>query len=226
MKKNSRTISTIILIFCFVTTWALMAQEKDLFSFPVTTEASKAQFKKIAGKLQENKIVRSEFKQSKTIKALKRPLLSDGIFLIALGKGLYFETTKPFEQLTVITPDYLIQKDSGGNISKLNADAHPLLQKSTESFLSIFSGKTDSLYKQYDIYLMEEDANWQIGLTPKENNESKEYIGKIIFKGSLHLNTLIMIEKSGNVTTIEFSNHKVDQGDLSDEEIKKFELKK
>lgn len=225
MKKHFKST---ILILCLVVTCALYAQEKEkeLFSFPVTTDESMAQFKKIAGKLQENKIVRSEFKQSKSIKALKRPLLSDGIFLIALGKGLYFETTKPFEQLTVITPEYLIQKDSGGNVSKLNADAHPLLQKSTESFLSIFSGKIDTLNKQYNIYMLEENGEWQIGLTPKDDNDSKEYIGKIIFKGNKHLNTLIMIEKSGNTTTIEFSNHKTDQGELSAEETKKFELKK
>jgi len=225
MNKNLASVKTLLLLFWLITA-PLLSQEKDLFSFPVITEETMAQFKKIAGKLQENKIVRSEFKQSKSIKALKRPLLSNGIFLIALEKGLYFETTKPFEQLTVITPEYLIQKDSGGSISKLNTDAHPLLQKSTESFLAIFSGKTDSLYKQYDIFLIEEDGNWQIGLTPKTNNESSQYIGKIIFKGSIHLDALIMVEKSGNVTTIEFSNHKVDQGNLSEEEIKKFELKK
>ena len=71
-----------------------------------------------------------------------------------------------------------------------------------------------------------EGENWQIGLTPKDNNESKEYIGRIVFKGSKYLNSLYMEEKLGNTTVIEYSNHKTDQSELSSEEIKKFELKK
>ena len=213
-----------ILLFALCASFLQAEEEnKQLFSKPVTTDEAWQQFKKIAEKLQENKIVRAEFKQSKTIKTLKRPLLSEGNFLIATSKGLYFETTKPFEQLTVITADYLIQKDSGGNVSKIKSDAHPLLQKSTESFLSIFSGKTESLKEQYQIYLLEEGENWQIGLMPKDKNESKEYIGRIIFKGNKHLNTLYMEEKSGNYTTIEFANHRTDQGELSSDEQKKFE---
>ena len=201
-------------------------ENKTLFSNPVVSDESMTQFKKIAEKLQENKIVRADFKQTKSIKVLKRPLLSEGVFLISQAKGLYFETIKPYEQLTVITSEYLIQKDSGGNVSKLKSDSHPLLQKSTESFLSIFSGKTESLKEQYKIFILIEGENWQIGLTPKDNNESKEYIGRIVFKGSKYLNSLYMEEKLGNTTVIEYSNHKTDQSELSSEEIKKFELKK
>lgn len=224
---NTLIFFTFILTF-FLSNFLLFAEEinKDLFNNPVSSEESIQRFKKVAEKLQENKIVRTVFKQTKTIKALKRPLLSEGFFLIAPSKGIYFETTKPFEQLTVITADYLIQKDSGGNISRIKSETHPLLQKSTESFLSIFSGKTESLITQYNIFMLESENGWQIGLTPKDNNESKEYIGKIIFKGDKYLNTLYMEEKIGNFTNIEFTNHQPDQGELSNEEIKKFELKK
>src|SRR5690606_6639285 len=78
--------------------WQLLLAEEnnvELFNSPVTSPDSMEQFKKIAEKLKEHKIIRAVFKQTKVIKALKRPLLSEGLFLIATEKGLYFETTKP-----------------------------------------------------------------------------------------------------------------------------------
>ena len=92
--------------------------------------------------------------------------------------------------------------------------------------VKFFSGKTESLKDQYHIYILEDKEEWQIGLIPKDNNASKEYIGRIIFKGSKFLNTLYMEEKLGNTTVIEYTNHHTEQGELSSEELKKFELKK
>ena len=214
------------LLFLIIIVLPAQEDQNKLFNNPVISDETMARFLKITEKLRENKIVRAEFKQTKSIKALKRPLISEGQFLIAQTKGLYFDTKKPFEQLTVITADYLIQKDSGGNFSQLKSDSHPLLQKSTESFLAIFSGNSMSIKENYNIFIFEENSEWQIGLKPKTNNENKEYIGSIIFKGGKYLNSLYMEEKLGNTTIIEFTNHRIDQNELTSEEMQKFELKK
>lgn len=197
----------------------------DLFKKKQIDDNTIQELKDIAKIFSDTTLVRTKFIQTKLIKGLKKPLVSEGNFLFAQNKGLFFETLKPFEQLTVLTPKNLIQKDSAGIVSVITSDAHPALKNSVTTFLSVFSGESEILLKQFQVYCEISQNNWQIGLIPKDKSSGNEFIVRITFSGDKFLKTINIDEKEGNTTTIQFMDHQTTPLELSKNEQNYFEQK-
>ena len=85
--------------------------------------ADTAQLVALSQKLNLGETVRGQFVQSRQLKVLKKPLISQGQFIFDQTQGLIWQQIKPFESLLILKDKQLIQRDSQGRVQISKADA-------------------------------------------------------------------------------------------------------
>lgn len=70
----------------------------------------------LSQKLNLGETVRGHFVQSRQLKVLKKPLVSQGQFVFDKAQGLIWQQLSPFESLLILKDKQLIQKDSQGRV--------------------------------------------------------------------------------------------------------------
>ncbi|CAM2010961.1 outer membrane lipoprotein carrier protein LolA [Acanthopleuribacter pedis] len=187
----------------------------DLLQHPVAVEHPG--LTKISQQLQETPVVRARFEQEKKIKALRRPLRSSGRFLFARDHGLYWHTLQPFDTQLVINEAGMVQKENGAVTLDISVEDRPIIHSFTKVFMALFAGDKEQLAKTFDLFLVEEEGEWWLGLKPKRRI-LKKVMDHIRLKGDLHLEEIHFIEKSGDQTIMKLTGVSVDPPQLSDDE--------
>ena len=77
----------------------------------------------LSQKLNLGETVRGHFVQSRQLKVLKKPLISQGQFVFDKDQGLIWQQLTPFESLLILKDKQLIQRDSQGRVQVSSADA-------------------------------------------------------------------------------------------------------
>ncbi len=182
-------------------------------------------------KLNLGETVRGHFVQSRQLKVLKKPLISQGQFIFDKEQGLIWQQLTPFESLLILKDKQLIQKDSQGRVQVSKADASTSAAAMGDLLPSLvramLSGDLSGLSDNFELHFLvqgasaKENANWQLGLTPKDPL-MKKAIANMVLEGSDKLHALVLLSAAPSVspqdmTRIEFSELR--QGKLSDAEV-------
>lgn len=171
----------------------------------------------VSERLQQTPVVRARFEQEKRIKALRRPLRSSGKFLFARDHGLYWHTLQPFDTQLVITESGMVQKENGRTTLDISVEERPIIHSFTNVFMALFAGDKKVLAKTFDLYLVQEESHWWLGLKPKQRL-LKKVMDHICLKGGEHLEEIHFIEKSGDLTVMKLNAVSVDPPALSADE--------
>ena len=91
----------------------------DVFESPLTAERSK-DLAQVLSAMQQQKYLRGSFRQVRTVKKINRDFVSTGSFVIADTLGILWNMEKPFQSLTTITRDKMLQKNASGAVSQMN----------------------------------------------------------------------------------------------------------
>ncbi len=196
--------------------------DEAVFSQPIALDQP-GSFQTVSAQLQSIKVFRANFTQKKKIKVLRRPLRSSGSFLISSEKGLYWRAATPFENIFIITPKALFQKSENADPITIKAEERPVIYGFTRVFLSLFSGDTQQLDKEFELYFSGTPEAWTIGLVPKSKIMGK-LIDRIVVCGSETIQQVDFREASGDRTLIDFSDISTEPPRLTEEELARFDF--
>lgn len=225
----------LIVKFCFAVLLSMLvwlpAQAED------TAQNADVNLGALSTALKPQGAVRGEFEQTRTLKALKRPLVSRGSFVFSPEQGLMWAQSQPFENLLILSETRMLSRDSEGLWQETKVDAQtgpatlmPMLVK------AMMGGDVATLEQHFSLALSVKDNHWQLSLTPKDS-DIKALFAAIKLEGSLlgdasqasgahasadkaSTDRLKLISPNGDVSDIRFSNQR--GGPLSEQERQAF----
>ncbi|HEX3675573.1 MAG TPA: outer membrane lipoprotein carrier protein LolA [Rhizomicrobium sp.] len=110
--------------------------------------------------------LRGHFEQTRHLAGFARPLVSDGSFVLVPGKGLIWHDEKPFANVTVITPDGILQIANGQEAMRLPASKLPGLSHLYDALAAAVSGNVEPLKQTFAVQQSGGADAWKIVLTP------------------------------------------------------------
>jgi len=196
-----------LLILCLsFFTVTLLADEQNSSVFNnLLSQQTMNVFTKISARLAEHSIVKGNFEQEKKLNRLNRTLVSSGNFLIASELGMVWDTLKPFPSVMTLGKDYIIQSRSSQR-TVLSAAGNETFIRLAEVISAVFTGNTEKLIVNFDIYFIGVINNWEMGLTPKDKFIAS-ITEKIVIKGDSVIKSIFIYEQNGDSTGYILSNH-------------------
>ena len=176
----------------------------DVFASPLTVERSK-ELAQVLSAMQQQKYLRGSFRQVRTVKKINRDFVSTGSFVIADTLGILWNMEKPFQSLTTITRDKMLQKNASGAVSQMNMKDNAVFGQVSQTIQGIFLGNRKMLEERFQIFFeMGKDGPWTIGLVPKESVIKKQ-ISSVVLSGHKWLEKVTLSDADGNPILYEFS---------------------
>jgi hypothetical protein len=155
--------------------------------------------------LMSQTLLRGEFTQTKNVKMFKKPLLSNGSFLLTQSQGLVWQQQSPFPVSLILTKDKLRQQFSDKPADIIQAKDNPMVFYFSHLFLSLFQGDIKALQAQFDLALSNKKQSWKLALTPKSPPLSKVF-STITIEGDQYIKSLVLAELNGDSSVILFNN--------------------
>ena len=189
------------LLFIFSPAWA----EEDVFRHPLGPLTLDV-FNKTSTRLAENPIVRGNFEQERVLSRFNRSLESSGNFIIAADLGMLWETLQPFPSALALGKDYLIQSRPGGQRAVLSAQGNETFLRLAEVISAVFSGRTQGLMDNFEVYYSGSTLDWEMGLIPRDRTIAS-FAVRITMKGGAEIRSILINEQNGDTITYTLSNH-------------------
>ncbi|MCL2800293.1 MAG: outer membrane lipoprotein carrier protein LolA [Treponema sp.] len=202
--------SGIILLICFffaffyginTDVWA----EEEVFRHPLTSQTRNT-FNVTCANLSERPIVRGNFVQEKYLNRLNRSLVSSGNFLIAAEQGMVWDTLQPFPSTMIMGKDFIMQSRPNGQKSVISSQGNETFTQMADVINSVFSGQSQRLLENFDVYFTGSVSNWNMGLLPRDSVFSS-FISRITMSGGSAIRSIKIFEQNGDVITYTLSNH-------------------
>lgn len=206
-------MNKIVLFFSLFFIFSIIAeaQNVDVFKHPLGSQNTN-NFNAICAKIAEKPIVKGTFTQEKHLSRFGRSLMSSGNFIISAEHGMVWETLKPFPSTMSLGNDFIIQSRPGGQTSVLSSQGNETFTQMASVISSVFSGKSQGLLENFEVFFFGSVTNWNIGLLPRDSIIAS-FAAKIIMSGDIASNGSVAIrsiqifEQSGDVITYTLSNH-------------------
>jgi hypothetical protein len=163
--------------------------------------------------------VRGDFVQQKFLRALPNPLTSKGSFTLVAGKGLLWELRTPIPQILRITPSAISRRGDYGSWVQLPGRAGNASEN--RLFMSVLSGDTSELEKNFAIQLNGDQGDWHLSLTPT-SALLKQIFSAILIDGGALVQRIELDETQGDRTVLLMTNAQ-SVGTLNDEETRAFQ---
>lgn len=152
----------------------------------------------VAERIRKLPIVKARFVQTKQVKALTRPMISEGRFVFSRESGVYWEVEKPFPSRFVVTPEGSLKRDG-----KLSAD-RPEIRAFSKIFLSLFSGSLAEIGEHFEAHYAPGDR-WTIGLRARDARMGR-HLSAIVLSGTNTVDAVSLFEGGGDSSRIEFES--------------------
>ncbi|MBP7371072.1 MAG: outer membrane lipoprotein carrier protein LolA [Arenimonas sp.] len=189
-----------------------------IFAILATISCESLAQEKTANLIPEITILRGDFLQIRYLKGFKNPLKSEGRFLVSVSKGVIWQTIKPFPSRILIR--------TSGDIVNLDRTIHTTTNQKkpnvaiSKIMLAMLSGDQTEIEKYFIIQRREQNGLWTLTLQPK-GNMARVFL-RIEMKGERYIHQVIMEEKSGDKTELNFSAVSEVPNTLSAEELMSF----
>lgn len=161
-------------------------------------------------------VLYGHFAQEKSIQGIKKPLVSQGDFLVARGKGVIWRTRKPFAAAAAVTAKGLWALE--GSDTAGAPKRTPLRQGNLGATLGmmerVLSGDPAGLEKDFAVVAAGKEPAWTLHLTPKDPSWAK-FVRSIDVAGSAHVDSVAYLEANGDRTRISFTGVQEGSGALA-----------
>ena len=188
-----------------------------LSAFAEDTGKTEQSLQQVVARLAVPAVLRGKFTQSRSIKEISRPLVSNGSFVLS-DKGLYWKQEKPIIRMMIADGERLIDQIGDGPLQIIDAEKQPLVLPFSRIFLSIFRGNEAELRSNFDIEYRNQGDGWEIELAPTSYPMS-EAIDTINLGGREYIEELTVTTRSSEQTMIKFSDLRTDPNQLTEYEI-------
>lgn len=162
-------------------------------------------------------VVRGQFVQEKHLRALPQPLVSEGDFVLATGKGMLWQLRRPLSQTLRITP---------AGIARLGTDGawHASTGANTREsrlFLALLAGDTAGLSENFTLRLEGSPDDWRLTLTPNAAL-LRQIFTDIAIQGGQTISRVELREAQGDKTVLRLLNTRTDTA-LEDDERRAYD---
>jgi len=171
-----------------------------LFSSPAFSEVS---FERLAAISETPDSLEGRFVQEKYLKVLEAGLVSSGVFSYKKGEHLRWETLEPISNKLVLTPTSVVTKQDEKELVALPAGASTVTSVLSEILFSVLTANWNNLSKYFELSGDVDNGSWRVELLPTDVTIAAA-ISKIELSGETLLQKIILYEKQGDSTTIEF----------------------
>jgi hypothetical protein len=172
---------------------------------------------RIRALMTKDTLICGNFTQSKFLRALTRPLVSQGQLLFAAGKGVLWQVLEPFATRVLVKGDALIKWDDKGVPRRVSFGQTPIFRALSQVFLGVFAGDINRLRKTFEIAPDVSQSTWQITLKPRDAGFAA-IIATIRVSGGRFVDELLIAEGRGDQTLIRFSSMNAGTCQLTDAE--------
>jgi outer membrane lipoprotein-sorting protein len=182
------------------------AQAEDGPAAPADVESSQvpASVDALLAQLARVPSLRAHFREEKRIQLLRQPLVSEGTLVFARPNWVLRLTESPEPAAVLLRDGTLTVQDPGGR-RVLQLDASPLLRGFVECFAYVLSGERAALERHYRIDFQARADSWLLRLTPRDPRLLR-MVKQLSFVGQgAHVTRMELLETSGDVTGMEFS---------------------
>lgn len=154
--------------------------------------------------------IQAEFKQERRSPMFEQALSSRGLFYFVAPDRIRWEETQPKPTALIITQDKVIQYE--GENRKVSNGRNAQLTVFRRLIVSMLDGSILDDPK-FEKKVIEKGGKLTVELRPVDARMSKmmEKIEMVFDANALLLNRLILFEDQENLTTIDFSNHRVNE---------------
>lgn len=158
-----------------------------MLSTPVLADvySSPANLSDISRQIPKMDSIKCKFRQEKYLQNISKPLVSTGDFEFVENKGVYFYTQYPVKS----TIDY-----TNKNYKQIN-----------DIIKAISTKKYSKLEKEFNFYFSKSLNTWSLGMKPKKNSNTYNYISSITIEGSNYIHKVDIQQKNGNKTVLWFT---------------------
>jgi outer membrane lipoprotein-sorting protein len=196
-----------LLLILLIITSAIAVQAQHAGYTTVTDLAKfKEQFAAVA---QKTTTIKSDFIQEKNMSMLSEKITSKGKFWFKKNSQVRMEYTQPFNYLMIINQDKVYIKD-GQKENTINTKSNKLFQQINKITVDCVQG-TALNNPDFSTKIFENKGSYFVELAPVSKN-LKEYfktINIIIDKKDYTVESIDMIENSGDNTLIHFINKEI-----------------
>ncbi|OOF65646.1 outer membrane lipoprotein carrier protein LolA [Rodentibacter sp. Ppn85] len=160
----------------------------------------------LIAQLQKPQSVQGDFVQERHLKALNRPITTEGKFALVANKGLLWQMEKPFPVQLRVTEKGIMQWNGKQWIDngKVGQAAQIRL------FLGLLSGDVSGLKKQFKPVLSGTPEQWKLTLTP-DSLLMKQIFNQITIQGDEVVKMIQLDETQGDKTDITFKNNRINR---------------
>lgn len=155
--------------------------------------------------------IESAFRQEKYLDVMAEKIVSEGKFYFSRPDAIKWVYNKPYQYAILLKNSEVKIKDNE-KISTFNVNSNPGFKQINDMMMALVKGDFSS-QKDYVPSFFENDQYYKVVLSPKKDNKTDfvQNIQLFFDKNSFDLNRILLNEKSGDYTNIEFINRKVNQ---------------
>jgi hypothetical protein len=193
-----------ILFLCFFFIVSYVWAEEDVFRFPLSPQTTNT-FNAVCTNLAANPIVKGNFVQEKYLTRFDRSLMSSGNFIIAVEHGMVWETLRPFPSTMVLGKQFILQSRPDGRTSVLSAQGNETFTQMADVISMVFSGQSQGLLENFEVYFLGSVSNWTIGLLPRDSVFAS-FVTRITMSGDSAIRSIRLFEPNNDIITYTLSN--------------------
>lgn len=152
------------------------------------------------------------FTQQKTMAMLAEPTVSEGLMSYNAPNKMRWEYTSPYAFALVVNGDK-ITKITDGNEEILDAKSGRMYQGIVSIIMSSANGKKLFDKSMFDVDIQDDGEFWKAEMQPKKHNMKRMFTMLTFYFGKDDniIKKVEMTEASGDVTTIQFYNMKINE---------------
>lgn len=169
-------------------------------------------------------VLRGEFAQEKRVQGFRNPLRSQGRFLIARDRGVFWSTLKPFPSDVVLTRDRILTRQADGR-SRIEVDARqqPALRSVNAMMFALISGDVQAMTVTFKVEPTLLAGNgWRLILTPKPGAMAQAF-QRVTLEGDRYVRSVDIEERSGDRTELRFTAMVETPSRLTADEARRFD---
>jgi outer membrane lipoprotein-sorting protein len=163
----------------------------------------------IGKKVSDFKTLKTEFTQEKEMAMFKEKLVLKGRIYLQKPNKVAWHVDKPLRYSVLITDKFIRQWDEDTDqVQELSLTKNPMFQNVIKQLTVWFSGEYGSLLETNDVRLVKRSP-LTIEFSPRGRNDAGKVIKSITItfrEDQTYLQQIRMQERSGDVTTITFTN--------------------
>ena len=193
----------IVLCCTAMVSWSVAAQSRD-FKPVGDLKVFRDEFASKSAKLQT---ITSDFRQEKKLLALTETMTSTGKFWFKRSDMVRIEYEKPFFYRMIMNGDKVVVKDDERQ-SSVNVRSSKLFQQVNRIILDCIQGSILS-NKDFNTSVFENEKFFKLQMIPVQKSSMKEFfstINLIVLKNDYSVESIEMLEPSGDATLMLFSN--------------------